>query len=122
MILYDIEVVNVYYYGLYYIRGLRQSLVAAKTVEKTEIRGATQHGLQGTRLPCTRCVSHTRYLAHVSSKGEGRSRHKNNSNRGRSRLKNNSKIGRRHENNTKTGGSRHKNYIYNISQTISSSL
>ena len=32
-------------------------------------------------MPCTRCVSHTEYLAHGSSKDEarGRSRHNNNS-------------------------------------------
>ena len=35
----------------------------------------------GNRVPCTRCVSYTRYLAHGNSKGEarGRNRHKSNS-------------------------------------------
>ena len=37
----------------------------------------------GTGIPCTRCVSHARYLAHKNSKGEARgsSRHKNNGRR-----------------------------------------
>ena len=36
-----------------------------------------------TEIPCTRCVSHTGYLAHGNSEGEarGRNRHENNSNR-----------------------------------------
>ena len=36
-----------------------------------------------TGIPCTRCVSHTGYIAHGNSKGEtiGRSRHKNNGER-----------------------------------------
>ena len=36
--------------------------------------------IERTRIPCTRCVSHTAYLAHWNSEGEarGRSRHKNN--------------------------------------------
>ena len=29
-----------------------------------------EHGLQGTGIPCTGCVSHTVYLAHGNSKDE----------------------------------------------------
>ena len=55
-------------YYQHYIRGLKQSLVAAKTLRKTEIQGAIQSGLQGTEIPCTRCVSHTVYLAIANTK------------------------------------------------------
>ena len=39
--------------------------------------------IMGSGIPCTRCVSHTVYLAHEDNKGEarGRSRHKKNSKR-----------------------------------------
>ena len=67
------------YYYYYYIRSLKQSYVAGKKLQKTEMQ---EHQLKGRGIPCTRCVSHSRYLAHENSKGEtrGRSRHKNNNN------------------------------------------
>ena len=73
----------IYYYYYYYKRGLKQFLVAVRTLQKTKIRGTIQHGLQGPEIPCTGCVSHIGYLRHGNSKGEarGRSRHKNNSKR-----------------------------------------
>ena len=41
-------------------------------------------GLQGTEIPCTKCVSHAKYLAHGNGNGEarGRNRHKKNGKRG----------------------------------------
>ena len=47
---------------------------------KNKIQCTIQHRLQGTGIPCTRCVSHTGYLAYGNSKDEAReiSRHKNN--------------------------------------------
>ena len=60
----------------YYIRGLKQSLVAAKTLQKTRIQGTIQHGryhaewylvfwsFATSLILFTRCVSHTVYLAH----------------------------------------------------------
>ena len=56
-------------------------LVAAKTLQKTEIQREHLVRTVGNGGPCTRYVSHTVYLTHGNSKGEGRSRgrHKNNS-------------------------------------------
>ena len=68
----------IYKHTYYYIEGLKQYLVAAKTAQKIKIQGTI---LQGTGIPCTRCVSHAGYLMHGNSKSEtrGRSRYKNNS-------------------------------------------
>ena len=50
-------------------------------MQKIEIQETIKYGLQGTGIPCTRCVSHTGYGSHGNSKGEirGRSRHDNHS-------------------------------------------
>ena len=70
----------------YHMRSLKQPSVAAKTLVANDkkTRETIQHGLQGTGIPCTRCVFHTGYLAHGNNKGEarGRSRQQSNSERG----------------------------------------
>ena len=46
-----------------YIGGIKQSLVAAKTLRKTEIQGTIQHGRENGD-PMHEGVSYTGYLAH----------------------------------------------------------
>ena len=54
----------------YYIRGLKESLDAVKTLQKTEIQRTIRYRLQGTVILCTWCVSHIGYLEYGNSKGE----------------------------------------------------
>ena len=52
-------------------------------LERQKYKGDLEYRLQRTKTPCTRCVSHTGYLAHGMSKSEsGSIKHQNYSRKG----------------------------------------